>query len=60
MLFIQIYVQGDEDTLKTMALHPVRVYKWIVDHFHPILTLTHLRNVFHHIINLYLSNNFTM
>ena len=60
MLFIEIYVQGDEDTFKTMALHPVRVYKRIVDHFHPILTLTHLRNFFHHIINLYLSNNFTM
>lgn len=30
MLFIQIYVQGDEDTLKTMTLHPVRVNKWIV------------------------------
>ena len=55
-----IYVQAHEQTARSKALHPPKVWEQFADDVYSILKHTHLENVFHRIKNLHQNIEFTM
>ena len=56
----EIYMQADERTAITMALHTPKVWERFVDGVYSIFKRTHLGNFFHHIKNLHQNVKFTL
>ena len=56
----EIYMQAQEGTAISTALHPPKVWERFVDDVYSILKRSHLENFFHHISNLHQNIKFTM
>ena len=56
----EIYMQADESTAISMALHPPKFWERFADDVYSIVKNTHLENFFHHINNLHQNIKFTM
>ena len=56
----EIYMEADERTSMSTALHPPKVWEQFVDDVYSVLKRTHLENFFQHINNLYQNIKFTM
>ena len=49
----EIYMQAQEQTEISAALHPPKVWEQFNDEVYSILKRAHLENLFHHIKSLY-------
>ena len=56
----EIYIQAHEQTARSTALHPPKVWKLFVDDVYSIFKQTHSENFFHHTNNLHQNIKFTM
>ena len=56
----EIYMQSNESTAISTALHPPKVWERFAHDVYPIVKRTHLENFFHHISNLHQNIKFTM
>ena len=56
----RIYMQTNERTAISTALHPPKVWEQFVDDVYAILKCMHLENFFQHINNLHQNIKFTM
>ena len=52
---VEIYMQTQESTAISTALHPPKVWERFVDDAYSIAKRTHLENLFHHINNRFLT-----
>ena len=56
----EIYTQTHEQTARSTALHPPKIWERFVDDVYSILKRTHLENVFHQFNKLHQNIKFTM
>ena len=56
----EIYMQADESTAISMALHPPKFWERFADDVYSTVKNTYLENFFHHINNLHQNIKFTM
>ena len=56
----KIYIQAQEQTAISMALHAPKVWEQYADDIYSILKRAHLENFFHHINNIHQNINFVL